>query len=102
MDVGLYGKLPTHGDFLRRRVTDDFVAAWDEWLQHCIPDGRVALGEAWLETYLTRPVWRFPLSTNVSETAPVAGVLAPSVDRVGRYFPLTLLWSTPSELSALE
>jgi type VI secretion system protein ImpM len=102
MEVGLYGKLPTHGDFLRRRVTDDFVAAWDEWLQHCIADSRVALGEAWLETYLTSPVWRFSLAANVCGAAPVAGVLAPSVDRVGRYFPLTLLWSTPSELSALE
>jgi type VI secretion system protein ImpM len=102
MEVGLYGKLPTHGDFLRRRVADDFVAAWDEWLQHCIADSRAALGEAWLETYLTSPVWRFSLAANVCGAAPVAGVLAPSVDRVGRYFPLTLLWSVPSELSALE
>ena len=25
MDVGLYGKLPSHGDFLRRRTSDAFV-----------------------------------------------------------------------------
>ena len=62
MEVGLYGKLPTHGDFLRRRVPDDFVALWDEWLQRCIADSRAALGEAWLETYLTSPVWRFSLA----------------------------------------
>jgi type VI secretion system ImpM family protein len=102
MDVGLYGKLPTHGDFLRRRVTDDFVAGWDPWLQHCIADSRAALGESWLETYLTSPVWRFALGPHVCGAAPVAGLLVPSVDRVGRYFPLTLVWSTPRDLSTLE
>jgi type VI secretion system ImpM family protein len=102
MDVGLYGKLPTHGDFLRRRVADDFVAAWDPWLQHCIADSRSVLGEQWLSIYLTSPVWRFALGPHVCGAAPAAGLLVPSVDRVGRYFPLTLVWQTPAELSTLE
>jgi type VI secretion system protein ImpM len=102
MDVGLYGKLPTHGDFLRRRVADDFVAAWDPWLQSCIADSRRVLGEQWLSIYLTSPVWRFALGPNVCGAAPAAGLLVPSVDRVGRYFPLTLVWPTPIELSTLE
>jgi type VI secretion system protein ImpM len=102
MDVGLYGKLPTHGDFLRRRVADDFIAAWDPWLQHCIADSRGVLGEQWLSIYLTSPVWRFALGPHVCGAAPAAGLLAPSVDRVGRYFPLTLVWPTPIELSTLE
>ncbi len=29
VDVGFYGKLPSHGDFLRRRVSDAFVGVWD-------------------------------------------------------------------------
>jgi type VI secretion system protein ImpM len=101
-DVGLYGKLPTHGDFLRRRVADDFVAGWDSWLQRCIADSRAILGEQWLETYLTSPVWRFALGPHVCGAAPLAGLLIPSVDRVNRYFPLTLVWPTPVELSTLE
>jgi type VI secretion system protein ImpM len=102
MDVGLYGKLPTHGDFLRRRVADDFIAAWDPWLQHCIADSRRILGEQWLATYLTSPVWRFAFGPHVCGAAPAAGLIVPSVDRVGRYFPLTLVWPTPLELSTLE
>jgi type VI secretion system protein ImpM len=102
MDVGLYGKLPTHGDFLRRRVADDFIAAWDPWLQHCIAGSRAVLGEQWLSIYLTSPVWRFALGPHVCGAAPAAGLLVPSVDRVGRYFPLTLVWPTPIELSTLE
>src|SRR6202050_3589035 len=102
MEVGLYGKLPTHGDFLRRRVADDFIAAWDPWLQHCIADSKAVLGEQWLSIYLTSPVWRFALAPHVCGAAPAAGLLVPSVDRVGRYFPLTLVWSTPTDLSTLE
>jgi type VI secretion system protein ImpM len=102
MEVGLYGKLPTHGDFLRRRAPEDFIAAWDAWLQEALAGSRAALGERWLDTYLTSPVWRFALDAGACGAASMAGVLVPSVDRVGRYFPLTLLWSTPAELSALE
>jgi len=102
MDVGLYGKLPTHGDFLRRRVADDFVAGWDVWLQQCIATSRSILKDAWLDTYLTSPVWRFALTPHVCGAAAVAGIIVPSVDRVGRYFPLTLVWETPARLSTLE
>jgi type VI secretion system protein ImpM len=102
VDVGFYGKLPTHGDFLRRRVADDFISAWDPWLQRCIADSRAVLGEQWLAVYLTSPVWRFALGPNVCGGAPVAGLVVPSVDRVGRYFPLTLVWPTPIEWSTLE
>ena len=87
--VGFYGKLPSHGDFLRRRVSDAFVAAWDAWLQHCMAASRAALGDRWLDVYLTSPVWRFACAPGVAGAAPVVGVMAPSVDRVGRYFPLT-------------
>lgn len=102
MEVGLFGKLPTHGDFLRRRVADDFVSGWDAWLQECLAKSRAALGQAWLDTYLTSPVWRFALAPGVCGAAAVAGILVPSVDRVGRYFPLTLVWPTPDNLSTLE
>ena len=102
MEVGLYGKLPTHGDFLRRRVSDEFVSSWDAWLQLAIADSRSALGDRWLEVYLTSPIWRFALSARICGDAPVTGVLAPSVDRVGRYFPLTLVWTTPRDCNSLE
>jgi type VI secretion system protein ImpM len=102
MDVGLYGKLPTHGDFLRRRVAEEFVAVWDPWLQGCLADSRAVLGERWLDIYLTSPVWRFALGPRVCGAAPAAGLLVPSVDRVGRYFPLTVVWPTPAGRSSLE
>jgi type VI secretion system protein ImpM len=97
LDVGFYGKLPTHGDFLRRRVSDEFVGVWDAWLQAGIIASRDALADRWLDVYLTSPVWRFVCAPGACGAAPVAGVMAPSVDRVGRYFPLTLVVELPAE-----
>ena len=96
VDVGLYGKLPSHGDFLRRRASDAFVGEWDAWLQDCMTASRSAMGDRWLEVYLTSPVWRFSGAAGACGAAPVIGLMAPSVDRVGRYFPLTLVAELPS------
>jgi len=101
VDVGLYGKLPSHGDFLRRRTSDAFVAAWDAWLQQAIAESRAALGDRWLDLYLTSPVWRFAAAPGACGPAPVVGVMAPSVDRVGRYFPLTIVADVPAHVTPM-
>src|SRR5262245_52564687 len=99
MEVGLYGKLPSNGDFLRRRTSDAFVDRWDAWLQGCMAASRSALGERWLDVYLTSPAWRFACSAGACGPAPVVGVMVPSVDRVGRYFPLTIVAQLPLDAS---
>ena len=58
MEMSLYGKLPSHGDFLRRRTSGAFVDPLDAWLQGCMAASRSALGERWLNVYLTSPAWR--------------------------------------------
>jgi len=90
--AGWHGKLPTLGDFATRRLAPEFIEAWDHWLS----DGLAAmrLQPDWLEAYLASPSWLFllmpgALPGKVGEQAWV-GVLMPSVDRVGRYYPLTL------------
>lgn len=102
MNVGFYGKLPSHGDFLRRRVGEPFTAAWDPWLQECLAASRATLGERWVELYLTSPVWRFACAPGVAGDAPLLGALAPSVDRVGRFFPLTIVAELPRDVSIVS
>jgi type VI secretion system protein ImpM len=97
IDVGFFGKLPSHGDFLRRQVSDAFVGVWDGWLQECLAASRAELGDRWLDVYLTSPVWRFACAAGTCGPAPVVGVMVPSVDRVGRYFPLTLVAELPPD-----
>src|SRR5258708_26503333 len=88
--LGCFGKLPARGDFVTRRLTRDFTDPWDGWLQDAIAMSAEQLGEDWLDSYLTAPIWRFLLSSGVCGQMPMLGVMMPSVDRVGRYFPLTL------------
>jgi type VI secretion system protein ImpM len=101
MEVGFYGKLPSHGDFLRRRVSDAFVDAWDAWLREGLAASRSALGPRWLDVYLTSPSWRFVCGPGACGPTPVVGLMAPSVDRVGRYFPVTVVSELPAHVSLL-
>ena len=88
--VGFFGKVPSHGDFVGRRLPAAFVGPWDGWLQAGLADSRARLGAAWLPMYLSSPIWRFALGAGVCGASAWAGVMMPSVDRVGRYFPLTI------------
>jgi type VI secretion system protein ImpM len=99
LEVGLYGKLPSHGDFLRRRTSDAFVSAWDAWLQDGMAASRAALGDRWLDVYLTSPAWRFIGEAGICGPTPILGLMVPSVDRVGRYFPLTVVAELPADSS---
>jgi type VI secretion system protein ImpM len=85
---GFFGKLPSRGDFVVRRLPPDFVTPWDEWLEAALAQSRAQLGERWLDVYLTSPIWRFVLSPGVAGAEAYCGVVMPNVDRVGRYFPL--------------
>src|SRR6185295_11716490 len=54
-----------------------------------IAASRRELGERWLDLFLKSPMWRFALAPGVCGESAWAGLLVPSVDKVGRYFPLT-------------
>jgi type VI secretion system protein ImpM len=88
--TGYFGKVSTHGDFVTRRLPRELVEAWDGWLQRCIQASRAQLGAQWLDNYLTSPVWRFAIAPGVLGPEGLGGVMMPSVDRVGRYFPLMI------------
>src|SRR5690606_10627892 len=94
-EPGFYGKLPSRGDFVSRRLAQDFVGHWDAWLQQGLAASQAALGERWLDVYLTSPIWRFAVAPGLIAEAGYVGVLVPSVDRVGRYFPLTAALALP-------
>jgi type VI secretion system protein ImpM len=88
--AGWFGKIPALGDFASRRLPASFIEAWDEWLSTEIFEARQALGPDWAPSYGNAPTWRFALMPGVLDSAYWYGILAPSEDRVGRQFPLTL------------
>lgn len=99
---GWYGKMPSLGDFASRRVPDEFIRPWDSWLQEMLRGSKDMVGEAWLDHYLVMPIWRFILLPGLLGPSGWTGVLMPSVDRVGRHFPLTLVVSLTSLQEAAD
>jgi type VI secretion system protein ImpM len=90
MQCGLYGKLPTKRDFIAIKAPREFLDVWEPWMQGGLSASRHALGESWQETFLTAPIWRFWLGSELCGRT-VLGAFMASLDGVGRYFPLTLL-----------
>ncbi|MGV7210371.1 type VI secretion system-associated protein TagF [Oxalobacteraceae bacterium A2-2] len=88
--AGFFGKVTSHGDFVSRRLAPAFVQPWDGWLQQGLQASKAALGARWLATYMNSPIWHFALAPGVCGHSAWAGLMMPSVDRVGRHFPLTL------------
>jgi len=94
-DTGWYGKLPSSGDFVTRRLSPAFIEPWDAWLNAMLAGSRERLGADWRDAFLSAPAWRFVLAPGVLTPEGWAGVIVPSVDTVGRYFPLTVASALP-------
>ncbi|KIC47854.1 type VI secretion system-associated protein TagF [Tateyamaria sp. ANG-S1] len=92
---GFFGKIPQAGDFVSGGLPRDVETTFDHWLRAAMRESQKSLGRGWLDAFLVTPVWRFVLETGGRGPDPVAGVMMPSVDRVGRYFPLVIAVSRP-------
>ncbi|PHR89245.1 MAG: type VI secretion system-associated protein TagF [Blastopirellula sp.] len=93
---GAFGKIPAAGDFFRLNPPTGFVQVWDDWIQRAMLGSQAAMGPDWDAAYMSAPIWRFSLSAGLAGPQKVMGVLMPSVDRVGRRFPLTLMAALPT------
>jgi protein phosphatase/serine/threonine-protein phosphatase Stp1 len=94
--AGVFGKLPSYGDFVRRGLPSAFVDPWDAWLQRGLGAARDTLGPGFDAAWAAAPVWRFCLPAGVCGESAVAGVLLSSQDSVGRRFALTLAEQFPA------
>lgn len=89
MPIGLYGKVPTKRDFIAISASREFLLAWEPWMQGGVSASTMRLGDGWKPAFLRAPIWRFWLGAGIcGET--VVGAFMPSLDGIGRYFPLTL------------
>ena len=96
---GLFGKLPALGDFVARGLAGDDLRRIDDWLAR----GMLALQSSsaqWLDSYLVSPVWQCLIPAGRLCSEPCAAAVMPSVDRVGRYFPLLAVRALPPPTEA--
>ncbi len=87
---GFFGKLPARRDFVTSALPHAFTEPWHNWLEDGLAGCQDRLGATWLDAYLNMPIWRFALAGCVCGESAVAGIMIPSLDRVGRHFPLTI------------
>lgn len=91
MGFGLFGKLPQKRDFIAVDLPSKVLHPFETWLQSAVAASRSEIGKDWENYYLVAPIWHFWLGPEVLGV-PCAGSLMPSVDQVGRYFPLAILY----------
>jgi type VI secretion system protein ImpM len=82
----VFGKLPTHGDFVARGLSASTRDAWDGWLSAALERDRLRLGDAFEAAHDTAAPWRFVEGPGERGSGWRAGALAPSIDSVGRRF----------------
>ncbi|WP_221801118.1 type VI secretion system-associated protein TagF [Oceanobacter mangrovi] len=90
-NCGLFGKVPQQAEFVSHFLPRELTELWHQWLQASISVSKEQLGDSWLDYYLTSPVWHFALSPGLLSPQAVVGQMMPSVDEVGRYFPVALM-----------
>ena len=84
------------------RLPTELLAAWEAWPDAGLQHSRDSLDDAWLQTYLSSPIWCFSASADCCGAQPFAGVLMPSLDRVERYYSLSIVAPFDAERSAAE
>ena len=89
MRCGLFGKLPAKRDFVAIYAPRPWLDAWEPWMQAGISASQQAMRDGWRDAFLTTPIWRFWLGAEICGMT-VMGAFMPSLDGVGRYYPLTV------------
>jgi type VI secretion system protein ImpM len=89
---GWYGKLPSTGDFLHHRLSEQQISPWNHWFQQGLMHWHQQ-AYSYSADFLHAPVWNFVLPVTATRPQIQMGCLLPSCDRVGRAWPLLALHS---------
>lgn len=83
----LFGKLPGHGDFVARGMSDEARLWWDEQLSLAVARAMQYHSSDFAARYDGAAPWCFHIRHGMTM---LTGAIATSADRVGRRFPLVL------------
>jgi type VI secretion system protein ImpM len=91
LTFGWYGKRPSAGDFVSRRLPRPLVDRLDLWLQAGMTALRERSPDTWQRGYAVAPVWNALVPAGVLAPDACLAVVAASQDRVGRRFPMCVI-----------
>jgi type VI secretion system protein ImpM len=89
MAIGVFGKYPGKRDFVAFGLPQAVLGPIEGWLQSALAASQNQLGGRWQDYYMVMPIWRFRIGSEITGSD-CLGALMPSVDGVGRYFPLLI------------
>ena len=93
--IGFFGKVPSHGDFVATSLSRGLQDFLQVWLQAGLQRVQQSFPVDWEERFRAMPAWRFVIERGQWGPATLAGVVVPSLDRVGRSFPLVVVAPVP-------
>lgn len=97
-DLGWYGKLPTTGDFLQRRLPASVVNHWAHWCHNGLVELQRNLAEYDAHAFSAAPVWNFIIPATLGSRYIQMGCMLPARDSVGRHYPICAMrLFTPDE-----
>lgn len=98
-EIGWFGKLPSSGDFVSRRIPRPLLDTLDTWMARGLAEYRVAMPSDWRTHFGAAPVWNCAIPACIGGGSTLIGLLVPSRDRVGREFPLCAGVALPPDMA---
>jgi len=93
---GVFGKIPSKGDFISFGLPRRFTDPWESVCRTGLDRYRQHYATTWIDTFLVAPISVFSIALYTDEKW--VGVVIPSVDKVNRYFPLLLARNVSTNL----
>ncbi|WP_062607461.1 type VI secretion system-associated protein TagF [Caballeronia calidae] len=85
-----YGKIPGAGDFVNHGLPHALALWWERWLHQGMAVLRQRGADEIERHYTVAPVWNFLIPAGAGASCVQSGCIAPSCDRVGRYYPVVV------------
>jgi type VI secretion system protein ImpM len=93
--IGWYGKTPSTGDFVSRRLARPTLNEVDRWCEVGMLALRERAPDTWERAYASAPTWNALVPARVIAPHACLVAVAASSDRVGRRFPFCVVASPP-------
>jgi type VI secretion system protein ImpM len=95
LNFAWFGKMPSVGDFVSRRMPYALQQFWDDWCATGLESLKASSEAAGWDVWRGSPMWAFLLPAQAGIPLSQLGVFAPSCDRVGRNFPFLVILPLP-------
>lgn len=96
-----YGKIPASGDFVQRRMLTPLLSRWERWFSLGISQMGRGSNRSCSRVSSLGPIWGFAMPAVLGAGWVQLGCVMLSHDRVGRDYPLCVIWTISPQQAQL-